>query len=77
MTWTVSVEPARDARDAWLTISTDLGRHYLVHLIPVSEDNQKGEHLVGFYYFHEPPRMRIFRQARAAGHPRQIATGHR
>jgi hypothetical protein len=76
--WTVSVEPARDAHDAWLTIATDLGRHYLIHLVPVSEDNVKGQHLVGFYYYHEPPRMRVFRQARAAAvHPRQIATGHR
>lgn len=66
--WSVAVEPARDAEDAWLTINTDFGRHYLVHLVPVARNDSRGERLVGFYYWHEPPRLRprARRQARQA-----------
>ena len=55
--WTVGVEPAKDASDAWLTIHTGLGRHYLIHLIPVDRNDPRGEHLIGFYYWHPAPRL--------------------
>jgi hypothetical protein len=77
ISWTITVEPAHDAEDAWLSVSTDR-RHYEIHLVPVARNDSGANRLVGFYYFHQPPRMRVFRQARAAvAHPRQIATGHR
>jgi hypothetical protein len=68
-TWTIAVEPSSDAEDAWLTIHTQLGRHYMLHLVPVGRNDSKGERLIGFYYWHEPPRLRRreYRQARTAG----------
>lgn len=71
-TWTVAVEPANDAEDAWLTIHTALGRHYMLHLVPVARNDAKGEHIVAFYYWHPPvarPRLYARRQAVAKKPP--------
>jgi hypothetical protein len=59
----VAVEPARDAEDAWLTIATDRGRHYMIHLVPVARDDSSAQRLVAYYYWHPPVRLRARRQA--------------
>jgi hypothetical protein len=65
ITWTVAVEPSSDADDAWLTIHTDLGRHYMVHLIPVARNDSKGEQIVAFYYWHEQAHRRFYARRQA------------
>jgi hypothetical protein len=33
VTWGVAVQPAQDADDTWLTINTEMGNRYIVHLM--------------------------------------------
>jgi hypothetical protein len=54
VTWTIAVEPAKDADDAWLTINTAMGNRYTLHLIAVDRHDSRGEQTVGFYHYHTP-----------------------
>jgi hypothetical protein len=58
-TWSVTVQPANDADDTWLTIVTGLGRRYMVHLVAVDRHSRYAQQLVGFYLWHPPQKRRI------------------
>jgi hypothetical protein len=58
ITWSVTVQPANDADDTWLTIVTGLGNRYMVHLVAVDRHSRFAQQLVGFYLYH-PPQKRI------------------
>lgn len=72
VTWSVTVQPANDADDTWLTIVTGLGNRYMVHLVAVDRHSRFAQQLVGFYLYHppqkrNPPRRQFARpQARTA-----------
>jgi hypothetical protein len=57
VTWGVAVQPAQDADDTWLTITTAMGNRYIVHLVAVARHSSLGEQLVGFYLYHPPRRV--------------------
>jgi hypothetical protein len=57
ITWSVTVQPANDADDTWLTIVTGLGNRYMVHLVSVDRHSKFAQFLVGFYLYH-PPQIR-------------------
>jgi hypothetical protein len=68
-TWTIGVQPHLRAEDTWLTIHTAMGRHYLIHLIPIAEKDPRGEHLVAFYYWHPAPKFYYPRRQAASSAP--------
>lgn len=69
ITWSIFVQPAKDADDTWLTINTAMGRSYRVHLVAVDHRSKLAEQIVGFYLYHAPqrrvppPRVAFRRQA--------------
>ena len=67
--WSIAVQPSADAQRTSLTIQTDMGSRYLIHLLAVGQVDggldPSAQEIVGFYFFHpiEPPRRIARRQA--------------
>jgi hypothetical protein len=74
ITWSVIVEPAKDAEDTWLTINTAMGNRYKVHLIAVDHRSKLAENLIGFYLYH-PPQKRSAPRRQAQARVSALAPG--